>query len=290
MNFRSNKVTDIREYYDSLLQQNFSHKESLIQLDMILEEYFGISKTKRVLNSGLRLSESEILKIHFAVKQLLNNKPIQYVLNKCYFHGLSFFVDERVLIPRPETEEMVGMILNNSKLGHSNTRVLDIGTGSGCVAVTLKHSFPGVSVWAMDVSEEALDVARKNALDLHVNVNFINDDILSPLKTDQLPLFDVIVSNPPYVRLSETTTMKPNVLDYEPALALFVPDDDPLIFYRKIILFSQVKLLQGGFLYFEINRDFADQTMELLCSNGFGNVEVHKDFNGNSRFVVANKL
>lgn len=269
--------------------QQFSLEESKMMLDMIFEDFFGITKTRRALTPDLRLSESEMLKIHFAVKQLLSNRPVQYVLNRCFFYGLSFFVDERVLIPRPETEELVDKILKNNEFKKKETYVLDIGTGNGCVAISLKYNQPASMVWAMDVSEDALEVAIKNASNLNVEINFVNDNILSPSSINQLPQFDFIVSNPPYVRLSEKAVMKPNVLDYEPPLALFVTDDDPLVFYRNIIGFSRVKLSQGGFLYFEINRDFGDQTVELLLNEGFGNVEVHKDLNGNNRFVVAQK-
>jgi len=288
--FSSNKISDIRQFYLSQLGQIYSENESRVVLDMIFEEFFQISRTDRATNPDLRLAESEMLKVHFALKQLLKNRPVQYVLNKCFFYGLSFYVDERVLIPRPETEELVDLILKNPEIQNKNVFILDIGTGSGCIAISLKNGLPESQVWALDKSQEALDVARRNAGAIGVEINFVKDDILAPSKTKVLPEFDVIASNPPYVCQSEKALMKPNVLDYEPPAALFVDDDDYLIFYKRIRDFSLEKLKRGGYLYFEINQAFGNQVAELLQNTGFENVDVLKDLSGNDRLISARKL
>lgn len=289
MNFSSNKITDIRLYYTQQLMLNFSNDESAQMLDMIFESLFGISRTFRLLNPELRLSESEMLKVHFAVKQLLKHRPVQYVLNESFFYGLSFFVDERVLIPRPETEELVDWILSNPQVTKGKPAVLDIGTGSGCIAISLKNKMPEASVWAIDISNDALAVARKNALQNQVEIHFVNDNIIAPTQTDHLPEFDVIVSNPPYVRESEKNQIKPNVLNYEPHHALFISDDDPLVFYKSIIRFCEIKLKKNGFLYFEINRAFGTQIHELLNNSGFSEIILKKDLSGNDRMFYARK-
>jgi release factor glutamine methyltransferase len=288
--FSSNKITDISEFYLVQLGQIYSENESRVVLDMIFEEFFQISRIDRATNPDLRLAESEMLKVHFALKQLLKNKPVQYVLNKCFFYGLSFYVDERVLIPRPETEELVDLILKNPEIQNKKVFILDIGTGSGCIAISLKNGLPESQVWAMDQSRDALDVAWKNAATVGVEINLVEDNILLPSKLMELPALDVVVSNPPYVCQSEKALMKPNVLDYEPPVALFVNDDDPLVFYKRIRDFSLEKLKPGGYLFFEINQAFGNQVAELLQNAGFENVDVLKDISGNDRLISARKL
>jgi release factor glutamine methyltransferase len=290
VNFRSNKIKDIRTYYLSQLGQILTFDESRLMLDMIFESLLDISRAQRLLNPYLRISESELLKIHFAVKQLLRNTPVQYVLKESFFFGLKFFVDERVLIPRPETEELVDWILNNPELKYNKPKILDIGTGSGCIAISVKKNLPDAEVWAMDVSMAALEVARKNAIGNQIDVSFVMGDILSSDQTGFNHEFDVVVSNPPYVRESEKRVMKPNVLDFEPPLALFVSDDDPLVFYKSILRFCETRLKQDGLLYFEINREFGSLMAELLSSNGYYEIVIKADLSGNDRMVAARKL
>ena len=315
MKMSSNLVRDCRRYYASELEKIYGSDEANALIMILLEHYFGIDRVKMAMEPELRLSESEMLTLHFAVKELLKNKPIQYILGETEFCGMRFFVDENVLIPRPETEELVNQLVSCSvsqlavnpnssfRPKHSEVEksptlisILDIGTGSGCIAISLAKLIPNSDVTAIDVSEKALDVARKNAEANGVNVHFVHDDILNPhVKTfpeTSLPIdnqFDIIVSNPPYVCESEKSEMRANVLDHEPSSALFVPDSDPLVFYRKILEYAQKALKPDGQIWFEINERFGKETAELCREKGFKNVEIIKDFRGKERVVRAQR-
>ena len=254
MKMSSNLVRDCRKYYASELEKIYGSDEANALIMILLEHYFGIDRVKIAMDPELRLSESELLTLHFAVKELLKNKPVQYILGETEFCGMRFFVDENVLIPRPETEELVNQLVSCSINHNPSFRILDIGTGSGCIAISLAKLLKNSVVTAVDVSEKALEVAKKNAETNGVNVNFIKDDILNPKNPELLDnQFDIIVSNPPYVCESEKNEMRANVLDYEPSSALFVSDNDPLIFYRKILEFAQKTLKPDGEVWFEIN-------------------------------------
>ncbi|NDW18177.1 peptide chain release factor N(5)-glutamine methyltransferase [Dysgonomonas sp. 216] len=219
--------------------------------------------------------------------RLSNNEPIQYILGKTEFFGLNFLVNKHVLIPRPETEELIELILNDNKAS-GNLRVLDIGTGSGCIAVSLKVNQTGSVVEAWDISVQALDVAKQNAQGNDADVLFKQVDVLGAYpKTQQ---YDVIVSNPPYVLDSERFQMDDNVLSYEPQLALFVPDDDALLFYQRIADVAEDLLNTGGVLYFEINAKKGSETVLMLKEKGFSQVKLFKDLSGNDRMVRAVKL
>ena len=301
MKTSSNLVRDCRKHYASELEKIYGSDEANALIMILLEHYFGINKVKMALEPELRLSESELLTLHFAVKELLKNKPVQYILGETEFCGMRFFVDENVLIPRPETEEMVQMIVAHRDKANLTSRrdkaclvptecdVLDIGTGSGCIAISLVKLLKNSNVTAVDVSEKALDVAKKNAEANFANVNFIKDDILNPKNPELLESrFDIIVSNPPYVCESEKKEMRANVLDYEPSSALFVSDNDPLIFYRKILEFAQKTLKPNGEIWFEINEKFGDEMRDLCVEMGFKNAEIIKDFRGKDRVLKAN--
>lgn len=270
---------------------------------ILLEHYFNIDRVKMALEPDLRLSESELLTLHFAVKELLKNKPVQYVIGETEFCGMRFFVNENVLIPRPETQELVEKLAVSSyqfssfrpkrsgvEKSPANVSILDIGTGSGCIAISLAKLIPNSDVTAVDVSEKAIEVARKNAEANGVNVHFVYDDILQPTIAELIDnQFDIIVSNPPYVCESEKSEIRANVLDHEPSSALFVPDNDPLIFYRKILEFAQNALKPDGQIWFEINEKFGKETAELCREKGFKNVEIIKDFRGKERVVRAQR-
>ena len=231
------------------------------------------------------------------VSDLKIQKPIQYILGETEFYGLRFEVNENTLIPRQETEELVELIIENTKyeVGSTKLTVLDIGTGSGCIAISLANNILNAEVFAIDVSEKALATANKNAEINNVTVNFIHSDILKiddlkSLCTSNFVLpsfFDIIVSNPPYVRNLEKVEIKPNVLQYEPHLALFVEDSDALLFYRKIGELAKKSLTQNGKLYFEINQYLGKETVQLLEDLGFRNVELKKDIYGNNRIISA---
>ncbi|MBP5643091.1 MAG: peptide chain release factor N(5)-glutamine methyltransferase [Bacteroidales bacterium] len=283
-------VRDCRKYYASQLEKTYESDEANALIMILLKHYFNIDRMKIALEPDLRLSESELLTLHFAVKELLKNKPVQYIIGETEFCGMRFFVNENVLIPRPETEEMVQLLAVGNR--PSTVKILDVGTGSGCIAISLAKLIPNSDVAAVDVSEKALEVARKNAEANGVNVHFVLDDILNPhVKTHgrASQQFDIIVSNPPYVCESEKSEMRANVLEHEPFSALFVPDSDPLVFYRKILEFAQKTLKPDGTIWFEINERFGKETAELCHRMGFENVEIIKDFRGRERILKVFK-
>ena len=291
MKTSSNLVRDCRKYYAGELEKLYGSDEANALIMILLKHYFNIDRMKIALEPDLRLSESELLTLHFAVKELLKNKPVQYIIGETEFCGIRFFVNENVLIPRPETEELVNMIVScrdKACLVPTGYNVLDIGTGSGCIAISLAKLMPDSNVTAVDVSEKALEVAKKNAEANEVNVTFIKDDILNPQNRDLLNgQFDIIVSNPPYVCESEKSEMRANVLDYEPSTALFVSDNDPLVFYRKILEFAQKALKPNGEVWFEINEKFGNEMKNLCHEMGFKNAEIIKDFRDRDRILKA---
>lgn len=212
-----------------------------------------------------------------------NENPIQQILGKADFYGLKFYVNEHVLIPRPETEELVDLIIKENK--DFNPAILDIGTGSGCIPISLRKNIPNAMVSSIDVSEKALEVAKKNAEWNQVEINFILDDILNPSKEIAPNSFDIIVSNPPYIRISEKEEMSNNVLKYEPHLALFVYNDDPLLFYKKIADVALKGLKPQGKIYFEINENFGAECKQMLENKGFKNVVLVKDLSNKNRIL-----
>jgi len=291
MKTSSNLVRDCRKYYAGELEKIYGSDEANALIMILLEHYFNIDRVKIAMDPELRLSESEMLTLHFAVKELLKNKPVQYIIGETEFCGMRFLVDENVLIPRPETEEMVNMIVSRRDKAcfvRTGCDVLDIGTGSGCIAISLAKLLKDSAVTAVDVSEKALEVAKKNAETNEVNVTFIKDDILNPQNRDLLNgQFDIIVSNPPYVCESEKSEMHANVLDYEPSTALFVSDNDPLVFYRKILEFAQKALKPNGEVWFEINEKYGNEMLELCHKMGFKHSEIIKDFRDRDRILKA---
>ena len=296
MKVPSNLVKDIRNYYCEQLCSIYDKEESNAMILILFEHYFNIDRVKMALEPQLRLSESEMLTFHFAVKDLLKNKPIQYIIGETEFCDLKFKVNENTLIPRPETSELVMKIVNRQQTTDNNREeksqshkvaksILDLGTGSGCIAISLAKHLPNSEVFALDISEKALEVAKENAANNNVNVTFIHDDILS-LRNKIETKFDIIVSNPPYVRELEKTEMRDNVLNWEPHNALFVSDNDPLIFYREILEFAKDHLKENGEVWFEIN-EYLGKEMTDLCHNmGFSEVDIFEDFRGKERVCL----
>ena len=285
MKVPSNLVKDIRKYYCELLCSLYEKDEANAMILILFKYYFNIDRVRMVLEPDLRLSESEMLKIHFAVKDLLRNKPIQYVTGETEFCDLKFKVNENVLIPRPETAEMISKIVNSQHSTVNNhCSIIDIGTGSGCIAISLAKVISNSNVYALDISEEALKIAKENAFNNNVNVSFIHDDILN-LKNNIETKFDIIVSNPPYVRELEKVEMHNNVLKWEPHKALFVSDNDPLIFYRSILEFAKTHLKDNGEVWFEINEYLGKEMSDLCHELGFSNVKIHKDFRDRDRVM-----
>ncbi|MDB5271808.1 MAG: hemK [Chitinophagaceae bacterium] len=254
---------------------------------LLLEYILGIEKTDIIANKEIAVSHLKREQLEEAIDRINQSEPVQYITGKTQFHDLTFKVNPSVLIPRPETEELVDIIIKENK-GRKGLRIMDMGTGSGCIAVSLAYHLPEAEVLAVDISKSALYVAAENAAINHAKVTFVNDDILNLAETNSTKL-DVIVSNPPYVRYSEKKEMQKNVLEYEPKLALFVDDNEALIYYEKIALFSARHLEAGGLLYLEINEMLGKETADLVASFGFNHIEIKNDLFGKPRFIRCSK-
>lgn len=276
-------------FFDAL--KNSQDEQEIESFFFILTEYFhNLKRVDLALNPNFELSDAEVEKWNTILADLQQEKPIQYITGEAWFYGLRFEVNENTLIPRPETEELVEFVLketSNFQLPTSNLNILDIGTGSGCIPISLKANLPQANVSAIDVSQQALEVAKRNAESNKVEINFIQANILEVEDLNQH--FDIIVSNPPYVRNLEKEEIKKNVLDYEPHLALFVEDTDALLFYRKIAQLALKNLSPNGLLFFEINQYLGKETVELLENLGFKNIELKKDMYGNDRMIRCEK-
>ncbi|WP_462318759.1 peptide chain release factor N(5)-glutamine methyltransferase [Marinilabilia sp.] len=281
-------VKEIIAQFKAELTDIYSPHEAFQFVWLLFEHLHGWSKTDLMLHDHTKLTVSDHLFVQKALERLKNHEPIQYIIGETEFYGMPFRVNSSVLVPRPETEELVEWILQSVDI-NSPLNVLDIGTGSGCIAVSLAKNLQQAKVTAWDVSKGALQTAKKNAEYNQVEVHFEQRDILTTTAIE-VGNFDIIVSNPPYVRDSEKEEMHNNVLDYEPHLALFVEDDDALLFYRKITEFAAKALSPGGMLFFEINRAFGEATKKLVEISGFRNAELRKDLSGNHRMIKAYKL
>jgi len=254
---------------------------------IIFQNLFGMSLTDLVLHENKQLTETEIKQVQQVIDELKNYKPIQYIFNRVEFYGLNFYVNKHSLIPRPETEELVDWIIKDCK--GLKISILDIGTGSACIPIALARNLPKAKFEAYDVSKKALEVARKNAANLQVDIQFHERDILKWKTFSRKQKYDVIVSNPPYVRESEKQQMQANVLDYEPDIALFVENDNALIFYEAIAEFAQKHLKKGGSLYFEINEFLGIETVQLLENKGFTDIILKKDLNNKNRMIKCKR-
>ena len=267
------------------LQESYSVQEAANLSRIVCCEMLGQTTIDYYLGKDIILSSKEMQKLNGILARLLNFEPIQYIQGTARFLERSYHVAPGVLIPRPETEELVEVMLREIP---SDARILDIGTGSGCIAISLSKAFPNAKVTAWDVSEDALCIARRNNDDLQASVCFVNQDVLA-WRGDGGQCYDVIVSNPPYITESEKQEMERNVLDWEPFSALFVPNNDPLLFYRRIGELGRMMLVDGGRLYFEINRAYGEATAMMLCGQGYTGIRILKDISGNDRFVIAER-
>ncbi len=285
------KIKNIIQHFQKELQNDFSSDEIETLIFFSLNKFLGLSR------SQISISESQFInlplyeKLIKVVSELKSHKPIQYILERTEFYGCTICVNPSVLIPRPETEELVDLIISAQRTSANlSPNILDIGTGSGCIPIVLKKNIPESTVTAFEISEEALMIAKENGIKNKTKINFVVADILNdfnsdtPISTDRL---DIIISNPPYIRLSEKGNMNKNVVDYEPHLALFVEDNNPLIFYNAIANFAITNLSQNGILYLEINEMLGEDTKNLLQEKGFENVQVIKDMSGKDRFVTS---
>ena len=284
---------------------DFSYKQLIIQLvklydvreasniaELVLEFVTKKSKIWRIINKNIELSVLEVGLLTSITEKLLENVPVQYVLNEAWFAGMKFFVNKSVLIPRPETEELIDWIIeeqNKSAQTHKPLKVLDIGTGSGNIPISLKKKMPEWSVTSIEMSEDAIEVAQRNANKLNVDIDFRQLNFLEEGNWNMLGTFNIIVSNPPYIRQSESIDMSSHVKDFEPSIALFVTDTDPLLFYRKIASFASQFLEKGGVVYVEINELLGDSTCKLFSEKGFI-PEIKQDLQGKDRMIKAKLL
>ncbi len=282
----------IEAAYQELIQQLLSlyeNGEAAAIADLVIEHLTGTNKNERLFRKEKSLSTQQEKQLRNFTQQLLEKKPVQYVLQEAWFADMKFTVNEAVLIPRPETEELVELIFNDYKKNIHSTElfsILDIGTGSGCIPVALKKKIPNAVITAIDISEAAIVIAQKNAVDNDVNIHFIEEDFLDEYNWQSLEKYNYIVSNPPYIAQAESASMEQHVLNYEPHLALFVADNDPLIFYRKIAALGITHLKKDGVIFVEINQALGKETIDLFASFGYQCV-LKKDMQGKDRMIVA---
>lgn len=286
MGFNIQTIRDIKTWFASELKDFYPEPEINAFINIIVRSVLGSSKLNALAFPETRLTNSQSREIMSICRQLRTGKPLQYILGETIFYNLTIKVNSNTLIPRPETEELVDHIIKENK-GFSGT-VVDAGTGTGCIAVALAVNLPGDDVSAFDISEEAVKTAEENAVLNKAHVGFFVADILDP-DPRLFSKADILVSNPPYVTESEKKYMDRNVLDFEPHSALFVPDNDPLVFYRALIMLAKMILNPGGRLYFEINESMGSHLLKLLCSNGYSGTEVIKDINGKDRIIKGIK-
>lgn len=288
---QQNKIYKVREAFDLFykeLNDYYSEEEINSQLYILFEEYLKKKKTDILLYPDALLPSSQMNYLSLAIEELKNYKPLQYIIGKANFNGIDFIVTPDVLIPRPETEELVLWVIKDFTDDinkEADIEILDIGSSSGCIAISLARTFKLSKITGIDNNKDALNIARRNNELHNTHVGFLMMDILDEDEWYQADQFDVIVSNPPYIRESEKSQMSRNVLNYEPHEALFVSDEDPLIFYRTILRFSQFHLKHGGKIYFEINEAFGKEVTAMLEEYCFKDVLLRKDINGRDRFV-----
>ncbi|RKN03348.1 peptide chain release factor N(5)-glutamine methyltransferase [Aquimarina sp. BL5] len=284
------KIKDLRKDFIDALSELYEPEEVLSFFYMLSEKILGLRRVDVAMALDTVISGDKLSDFMNARNRLENQDPIQYIIGDTEFYGLLFKVDQNVLIPRPETEELVDWIIKDykNKEQSKKLKILDIGTGSGCIAISLAKNLPKADVYAIDVSEEALKIAKANAVYNNVEINFLKEDILRLGELDDV--FDIIVSNPPYVRELEKQEMKPNVLENEPHVALFVSDQDPLIFYRTITALAEKSLADEGLLYFEINQYLGIETKNMIKKYGFQSVTLRKDLYNNDRMIRADLI
>lgn len=268
----------------SQLAKVYDHAEATAIANLVMEHISGLSRGERRMQHVVELSEEKAASLEEITSQLVQMRPVQYLIGTAWFYHMPFLVNETVLIPRPETEELVQWILEE-KDARKTASLLDIGTGSGCIAIAIKKNWPEAEVQALDVSNEALEVAKANAKVLQAEVHFHKANILDEKEWPQ-QRFNIIVSNPPYIPMKESSMLDKNVTDWEPHLALFVPNNDPLLFYRTIAGFALQHLSPGGALYFECHQQFASQVVVMLEKAGF-EATLKQDLFGNERMVKA---
>jgi len=281
-------IKEVLLLFKSELSLHYDSNEAVSIAKLALESVMGFSTSKMMAFPETRLADHQSAEIYQLLAELKTGKPIQYIIGHTEFFGLKFSVNSNVLIPRPETEELVDWVIESLSIGHqAKGNLLDIGTGSGCIAISLKKNLPEIEVTAIDISPGALQTAKENAIFNQTAINFLEVDILNNKASVSLPKFKVIISNPPYVTQLDKKQMHQNVTDFEPHTALFVPEQDPLLFYRVIADFSLTHLEPKCLLFFEINEAFGEQIVQLLRDRGFSNIELKQDLSGRDRMIKA---
>lgn len=294
-------MTTTEAYIDFIkkLKTIYDEREADNIADWVFENVTGLKKWERRINGNIELQKIHSNKIQKYLRELLQNKPVQYVLNECWFYKWKFFVNENVLIPRPETEELVEWVIKDTRemfMGDSKptyrsdrqANIIDIGTGSGCISISLKKELSKQNVTTIDISEKALSVAKKNAEDLNAEIEFLHIDFLNKDEWNRLGQYDIIVSNPPYIPIKEKEILKKNVIDFEPGIALFVENNDPYIFYEKIAEFAETRLKENGRIYVEVHEEYANNVKTVFEKAGLVTI-LKKDIYGKERMVKAIK-
>ena len=280
-------LNKFRNHFVSSLKDNYQKSEINALYSRLTDFFFQWPSTFSFLNSSYELNSDEFKKLSLALEDLKKFRPIQYIINESYFYGRSFYVDENVFIPRPETEDLVEWVLADFKDHEDNCNLLELGTGSGCIAISLAKEQSKFNIEALDISMGALGVAQKNALNHDVKIEFIHQDMMD-LSIYSTPL-NIMISNPPYIDPEEKKVMLPNVLDYEPHSAIFTPKKNPLYFYNKIILLAQSFLVKNGCLYLEINPKFQKALLNIIKTATFKDIEMRNDIFGKKRMLKAIK-
>ena len=278
-------IKDLYRNFLVQLQKIYSLSEATVITDWVFEKMASLKRTDILKNPEKEITATSDKLIQTTLQELLLHKPVQYVLGEAWFYHMKFKVNEHVLIPRPETEELVEQLIRDRKSKLTDPAVLDIGTGSGCISIAIKKNLPASKVTAIDISENAIALAKENAAMHNAHISFEQLDFLDEPTWPSLPLFDIIISNPPYIPINEKEKLGKNVTDFEPHLALFVPDNSPLIFYEKIAAFGTQHLLPGGKIYVETHEDYATGTAALFI-NQYETVMIKKDMFGKERMIV----
>ena len=297
------KIGEAEIWLRSELSALYQEREAANIASLVLENITGLTKIDRLTRKEEPLIVQQLHHLTEIHHRLLHNEPVQYALEEAYFFGLKLFVNKQVLIPRPETEELVDWVIKDVKASGkklferneneadetTELKILDVGTGSGCIALALKKSIPKAEVWACDVSDDALSVARRNGSESDIRVDFVGLNFLNETEREQLPTVNIVVSNPPYIPLKNKESMHPNVVEYEPHTALFVPDKDALIFYKALAEFGKHRLYKDGNIYAEIHEDLSKEVLEVFEKEGY-EVELRKDMQGKDRMIKARPI
>lgn len=283
-------TADLYNDFKNKLKTIYEDRETENISDWVFENVTGLKRWERRQNQNKELNETDFEKLKNYLEELLKHKPVQYILNEAWFYKIKFFVNENVLIPRPETEELVEWIVSDFKKQKDSkqTNIIDIGTGSGCIPVPLKKELPEADITAIDVSEKALSVAKKNAAELDAAIDFFQIDFLKEDEWQTLSQYDIIVSNPPYIPINEKEILAKNVTDFEPEIALFVMENDPFIFYKAIAKFAKSHLKENGKIYVEVHEEYAKNVKDIFEKSGFIS-EIKKDIYDKERMVKAFK-